>query len=97
MDVNAVMSIDFSLFSRSKKKYTHLFLCTQYIVQHFSITATQTVALCEICLHSTIHRLETPSVPTVSCGLRFRVYRVSQEECARLREGVPYVKVQGEA
>ena len=22
-----------------------------------------------------------------------RVYRVSQEECARLREGVPYVKV----
>jgi hypothetical protein len=23
------------------------------------------------------------------------VYRVSQEECARLREGVPYVKVSG--
>src|SRR5215469_4031461 len=23
----------------------------------------------------------------------FRIYRVSQEECARLREGVPYVKV----
>ena len=22
-----------------------------------------------------------------------RIYRVSQEECARLREGVPYVKV----
>jgi len=23
----------------------------------------------------------------------FKIYRVSQEECARLREGVPYVKV----
>ena len=26
-------------------------------------------------------------------GLRVTLYRVSQEECARLREGVPYVKV----
>ena len=28
------------------------------------------------------------------CYFRFRaIYRVSQEECARLREGAPYVKV----
>ena len=27
--------------------------------------------------------------------LLFTIYRVSQEECARLREGVPYVKVYG--
>ena len=28
------------------------------------------------------------------CGVfLFCIYRVSQEECARLREGVPYVKV----
>jgi len=26
-------------------------------------------------------------------GLHTKLYRVSQEECARLREGVPYVKV----
>ena len=26
-------------------------------------------------------------------GLTLLIYRVSQEECARLREGVPYVKV----
>jgi len=26
-------------------------------------------------------------------GLSETIYRVSQEECARLREGVPYVKV----
>ena len=26
-----------------------------------------------------------------SCGTKSRLYRVSQEECARLREGVPYV------
>ena len=29
----------------------------------------------------------------VMCFLLFRLYRVSQEECARLREGVPYAKV----
>ena len=28
---------------------------------------------------------------TKRCGLH--IYRVSQEECARLRDGVPYVKV----
>jgi len=26
-------------------------------------------------------------------GLRITLYRMSQEECARLREGVPYIKV----
>ena len=31
---------------------------------------------------------------TVTVNLNFIcIYRVSQEECARLREGVPYVKV----
>jgi len=30
--------------------------------------------------------------PTCLCMIHF-IYRVSQEECARLREGVPYVKV----
>jgi len=30
----------------------------------------------------------------ISCFVdHFNIYRVSQEECARLREGVPYVKV----
>ena len=28
-----------------------------------------------------------------SCTLQYNVYRVSQEECARLRESVPYVKL----
>ena len=27
------------------------------------------------------------------CFLSLSIYRMSQEECARLREGVPYVKV----
>ena len=34
--------------------------------------------------------------PTLTSGylsLSFSLYRVSQEECARLREGVPYIKV----
>jgi len=30
---------------------------------------------------------------TDSVALPIYIYRVSQEECARLREGVPYVKV----
>ena len=32
-------------------------------------------------------------IPLLSKPLRKDIYRVSQEECARLREGVPYVKV----
>ena len=43
-----------------------------------------------LCLHvqvSSLKQLNTcPSYTAV-------IYRVSQEECARLREGVPYVKV----
>ena len=35
--------------------------------------------------------ISLPSARDVSCKLL--IYRVSQEECARLREGVPYVKV----
>jgi len=31
-------------------------------------------------------------LPNVEKGKTY-IYRVSQEECARLREGVPYVKV----
>jgi len=40
-----------------------------------------------------------PNSQSFSCGKLyyantiFFIYRVSQEECARLREGVPYVKV----
>jgi len=29
----------------------------------------------------------------VCCAIHTKTYRVSQEECARLRENVPYVKV----
>ena len=32
-------------------------------------------------------------VPVMKCWNNTFIYRVSQEECARLREGVPYVKV----
>jgi hypothetical protein len=34
-----------------------------------------------------------PQFFTVGAGLTLRLYRMSQEECARLRESVPYVKV----
>jgi len=45
--------------------------------------------------------LQTTCVPTQAAtqqcrredGSRYTIYRVSQEECARFREGVPYVKV----
>ena len=33
------------------------------------------------------------SKPTCKMNIKGYIYRVSQEECARLREGVPYVKV----
>jgi hypothetical protein len=54
-------------------KNNHI-LCTQYIVQLFSIKTIQTVALCGMFLHNTVDRLGAPLVPTVSCGLRFRVH-----------------------
>ena len=38
------------------------------------------------------HLLQLRGTLAVDTGSR-SVYRVSQEECARLREGVPYVKV----
>ena len=33
------------------------------------------------------------TVPSCDCMDTYDLYRVSQEECARLRESVPYVKV----
>ena len=39
-------------------------------------------------------RIYTITVPTNTRKyIEINLYRVSQEECARLREGVPYVKV----
>jgi hypothetical protein len=32
-------------------------------------------------------------INTAAQDVTFRIYRLSEEECARLREGVPYVKV----
>jgi len=49
----------------------------------FSGTSLEVATDCSI---SNMHRINKS---TLVCNL----YRVSQEECARLREGVPYVKV----
>jgi len=50
--------------------------------------------------HSSLANSRTVSHPFISIPIYYpliilnsTVYRVSQEECARLREGVPYVKV----
>ena len=55
------------------------------------------VLLCGVSLISAVELQFLPyvlrKISAFSCyGFRF-IYRVSQEECARLREGVPYVKV----
>ena len=42
------------------------------------------------CYHSVQNLL---SSGLLSKNLKIKIYRVSQEECARLREGVPYIKV----
>ena len=38
-------------------------------------------------------RTNVPSLYLQVCIINMSVYRMSQEKCARLREGVPYVKV----
>jgi len=42
------------------------------------------------CNHSVQNLL---SSRLLSKNLKIKIYRVSQEECARLREGVPYAKI----
>ena len=48
--------------------------------------------LFEVC-HISYRRLVVRTSPGDDDPVQEGTYRVSQEECARLREGVPYVKV----
>ena len=52
---------------------------------HLSVTHT-------ICLHF-YFLVSRPGMGGIKSPISFCLYRVSQEDCARLREGVPYVKV----
>jgi hypothetical protein len=46
-------------------------------------------------VHEHVSQITITNMPvsTVLPSLLLHIYRVPQEECARLREGVPYVKV----
>jgi hypothetical protein len=50
-------------------------------------TIIETVRLNRLCWFGHVQRMEGNRIP------KRVLYRVSQEECARLREGVPYVKL----
>jgi len=39
------------------------------------------------------HKIKQQTLDSQNTTILYYIYRVSQEECARLREGVPYVKV----
>ena len=44
-------------------------------------------------VHGSVHRESMSVIVKQDATIYSLLYRVSQEECARLREGVPYVKV----
>jgi len=73
--------------------FTSLYEYSQAKYRHISVADTTTTNTTIVIREDNTTHQKTPMCLCMYVCIHIYIYRVSQEECARLREGVPYVKV----